>query len=78
MTDSTTMDGVSDAPIFVAEAPHRRRSDEGSVEALRERVRELGVDLRRNRAEARAGAHGAHRPRTGASPLGRPDRPGIF
>ena len=54
MTDSTTMDGVSDAPIFVAEAPHRRRSGEGSVEALRERVRELGVDLRRNRAEAPA------------------------
>jgi hypothetical protein len=62
------MDGVSDAPIFVAEAPHRRRSREGSVEALRERVRELGVDLRRNRAEAPPPARMAHTPAAPAPP----------
>jgi hypothetical protein len=48
MVDSTTLGGGSEAPVFVAPTPLRRRSEAAHVESLREKVRELGVDLRRN------------------------------
>ncbi|MBB4197029.1 hypothetical protein CCR94_23340 [Rhodoblastus sphagnicola] len=53
MADSTTFDGGGDVPLFVAETPPRRVSNErANIDALREKVRELGLDLKRNWSEA--------------------------
>jgi hypothetical protein len=55
MADSATFDGGDDVPLFVSETPPRRRSGErANIDALREKVRDLGLDLKRNWTGAEA------------------------
>jgi len=60
MVDSTTMSGGSDFPLFGPDAATRgraRAAERPHIDALREKVRELGVDLKRNWEEERFGEH---------------------
>jgi hypothetical protein len=74
MADSTTFRG-DPAQLFVSETPQLRRSGERApIDTLRDRVRDLGADLKRNWVEAEPAFLAEARPNAPAMARRRPER----
>ena len=74
MADSTTFHG-DNAPYLVLEPPRRRRGERSDIGALRERVRDLGADLRRNWNDAQPDVAQAQPSRRSMSQAPEPSAP---